>query len=212
MQDSVTASSGALKVIGYDFLTPILQAIFGGDGMIGNLSLSAFLNFFTILWDWYVVFAYIFAFIFLVIYIYASVHMDQLEDIMHDKIHADEHAFAMQHGGAHTNDRFTELQTHLESNNPNDWKLAIIEADILLDDLLKQRGYPGVSLGERLKSISPSALQSLDDAWQAHIVRNKIAHAGADFILTQKLARETIVQYRRVFAELGVTGGDAGHH
>lgn len=209
MNDTVTASSGALKVIGYDFLTPLLQFIFGADGMFGSLSRDGLVGFFSTAWGIYVVIAYIASFIFLVLYIYASVHKDALEDIMHDKIHADEHAYAMQHGGEHSSDRFGELQTHLDSQNPNDWKLAIIEADILLDDLLKQRGYAGVSLGERLKSISPSALASLDDAWQAHLVRNKIAHAGADFILTQKIARETILKYKRVFAELGA---DGGHH
>jgi hypothetical protein len=44
------------------------------------------------------------------------------------------------------------------------------------------------------------------------MVRNKIAHAGADFILTQKIARETIMQYERVFKELGVGEGGGGHH
>ena len=211
MQDSVTASSGALQVIGYDFLSPLLRFIFGSDGMIGSLSASGVGDFFSSVWNWYVIFAYLASFIFLTLYIYASVQKDKLEDLTHDQIHAAEHAFSVQQGGGHVTDRFTELQTHLESSNPNDWKLAIIEADILLDDLLKQRGYAGLSLGDRLKSISPTALHSLDDSWQAHKVRNQIAHAGADFVLTQKIARETITQYRRVFAELGV-GESAGHH
>jgi hypothetical protein len=92
-----------------------------------------------------------------------------------------------------------------ESSNPNDWKLAIIEADIILDDILKKQGYAGNSLGERLKSIAPSQLESLQDAWEAHKVRNNIAHQGADFILTQRLAQETITKYQRVFTEFGVT-------
>jgi len=96
------------------------------------------------------------------------------------------------------------MTNHIASDNPNDWKLAIIEADILLDQTLKAKGFVGISLGERLRSISPAQLQSLDDAWQAHKVRNQIAHAGADFVLTRRLAEETIKQYRRVFAELGI--------
>ena len=93
---------------------------------------------------------------------------------------------------------------HSTSDNPTDWKLAIIEADIILDEILKEAGYGGASLGERLRSISPTQLESLDDAWQAHKVRNQIAHGGADFILTQRLAQDTIKQYRRVFYELGL--------
>ena len=93
---------------------------------------------------------------------------------------------------------------HIASYSPSDWKLAIIEADIILDEILKDAGYAGTSLGERLRSISPERLRSLDDAWQAHKVRNQIAHGGADFILTQRLAQDTIKQYRRVFHEMGV--------
>jgi len=69
---------------------------------------------------------------------------------------------------------------------------------------LKQRGYAGNSLGERLRSISPSQLSTLDDAWEAHKVRNQIAHGGADFVLTKRLAEETINRYRRVFGEFGI--------
>ncbi|MEZ4200307.1 MAG: hypothetical protein R3B69_01740 [Candidatus Paceibacterota bacterium] len=46
--------------------------------------------------------------------------------------------------------------------------------------------------------------QTLDQAWAAHLVRNKVAHAGSDFILTKKLAQETVTQYKMVFEELGV--------
>lgn len=214
MQETATASSGAIHAFGYDILTPILQWVFGSDGVIGSLSLSSVLSWVSLLWSVCAIIAYALSFFFLVLYIYASIQLEKLEDLMHEEIHAAEHAFAMQNGGGHTTDRFTELQAHTESNNPNDWKLAIIEADILLDDLLKQRGYAGISLGDRLKSISPSVLHSLDDAWQAHKVRNQIAHAGADFVLTQKITRETIVMYKRVFEELGEGEGGAtgGHH
>jgi len=100
--------------------------------------------------------------------------------------------------------RLQDVLTHSDSENPNDWKLAIIEADIILDDALKQKGYPGNSLGERLKNVSPQQLNSLQDAWEAHKVRNRIAHDGSDFILTKRIAEETIGRYRRVLSELGV--------
>jgi hypothetical protein len=74
-----------------------------------------------------------------------------------------------------------------------------------IPEILKKQGYAGNSLGERLKSIAPSQLESLQDAWEAHKVRNNIAHQGADFILTQRLAQETITKYQRVFTEFGVT-------
>ncbi len=81
--------------------------------------------------------------------------------------------------------------------------MAIIESDILLGRILKEKGYGGSSIGEQLKSISPQSLSTLNDAWEAHKVRNQIAHDGADFVLTKKKAQETITMYKRVFSEFG---------
>jgi hypothetical protein len=204
MEETVIATTTRLQVVGYDILTPLLRAIFGSDGLFAGLSQDGFLGFLNSIWSVYVVIAYICSFIFLVLYIYASIEADKYSDIEHDAIHAQEEAYAMKMSGGIKSDKFAELQAHLDSDNPNDWKLAIIEADIILDDTLKRQGYAGPTLGDRLKSISPESLHSIDDAWQAHKVRNQIAHAGADFVLTQKIARETIMQYERVFKELGV--------
>jgi hypothetical protein len=210
MEDTVIAASTTkLQVVGYDILTPLLRAFFGSDGLIGGVSIDSVFSFLNSAWGVFVVISYICSFIFLVLYIYASIEGDKYSDIEHDLIHVEEEAYAMKMTGGIKSNKFAELQAHLESQNPNDWKLAIIEADIILDDTLKRQGYAGPTLGERLKSISPETLHSIRDAWDAHMVRNKIAHAGADFVLTQKLARETIMQYERVFKELGV-GGEGG--
>jgi hypothetical protein len=204
MEETVTATTAPMQAIGFDILTPLLRAIFGNDGFIGGLSQDGFLGFLNSAWSVYVVIAYVASFIFLIIYIYASIQKDKMEDIEHDLVTAGEEAYAMKMSGGIKSSKFAELQAHLESQNPNDWKLAIIEADIILDDTLKRQGYAGPTLGDRLKSISPTSLNSIRDAWDAHMIRNKIAHAGDDFVLTQKIARETIMQYERVFKELGV--------
>ena len=62
------------------------------------------------------------------------------------------------------------------SPNPSDWKLAVIEADSLMDDLLKRIGYPGETMGERLKYVDSSKLAAINDVWEAHKIRNIIAH------------------------------------
>lgn len=99
-----------------------------------------------------------------------------------------------------TNERFAHIVGLVSSGNPNDWRQAIIEADIFLDDVLRDRGYPGDSLGERLKSAQ--GLRTINDAWDAHKVRNAIAHAGRDFILTERDAKRAIEQYYNVLVEL----------
>lgn len=96
--------------------------------------------------------------------------------------------------------RWDRAMTYLESQNPNDWKQAIIEADILLDSLLTKMGYRGDSVGEKLKRVEQGDMKTRQDAWNAHLVRNDIAHKP-DFQLDHHTARQTINLYRRVFEE-----------
>ncbi len=51
------------------------------------------------------------------------------------------------------------------------WQVAIIQADKLLDQALKARGFSGQTMGDRLKSSHAG-----DKVWAAHKLRNRIAH------------------------------------
>ncbi|MEA2715544.1 MAG: hypothetical protein QOG91_572 [Candidatus Parcubacteria bacterium] len=97
--------------------------------------------------------------------------------------------------------RWENALKHIESPNGSDWKQAIIEADIILDDLLTKMGYRGESVGEKLKRVEPGDMKSLNDAWEAHKVRNQIAHEGSGFELTQYTAKQVIHMYKKVFVE-----------
>ncbi|MES2668751.1 MAG: hypothetical protein V4644_03635 [Patescibacteria group bacterium] len=99
--------------------------------------------------------------------------------------------------------RWAHVRGLVESPHESDWRQAIIEADIMLDDLLSQLGYPGQSVGEKLKAVNPSRFQSLQYAWDAHKVRNEIAHSGSAFELTERLAHRTIAMYEVVMREHG---------
>ncbi len=94
-----------------------------------------------------------------------------------------------------------EVEAKIGSVNPGDWRLAILEADILLYEMLEQMGLPGQNLGEKLKAADPAFFNSLQDAWRAHKVRNIIAHEGAGYQLSYNEAKKTIDLYRRVFEE-----------
>ena len=182
----------------------LFQALYDSAGNTSFFTLESILELLNTIWLVYVVLAYLACILMLVLYIYASAGKKELEDLDAAEREQRESLYEQHFKGAPKNNRVEDMLKHGASDSPNDWKLAIIEADIILDEILKDAGYAGASLGERLKSISPSQLQSLDDAWQAHKVRNQIAHAGSDFVLTRKLAEDTIKQYRRVFYEMGI--------
>ncbi len=99
------------------------------------------------------------------------------------------------------NARWTHIQSLISSYNPSDWRQAIIEADIILEEMLDKMGYDGVTIGDKLKQVERSDFVTLDKAWSAHRVRNDIAHSGSAFKLTRELAEKTIKDFEQVFRE-----------
>lgn len=88
----------------------------------------------------------------------------------------------------------------IDSDNPNDWKLAIIEADKMLEVVVNTFDVPGENIGDKLKNIEKGDFLSLNEAWQAHKVRNQIAHEH-NFHLSQRDARVAIDNFAKVFKE-----------
>ncbi len=100
--------------------------------------------------------------------------------------------------------RWARVVELINSNEPSDWKLAIIEADVILEGLLRAQGYDGEGVGEMLKGIEPSDFLTLDAAWEAHKIRNRIAHSGSDFDLTEREAKRVITLFESVFKEFQI--------
>ncbi len=93
--------------------------------------------------------------------------------------------------------RWKKIVEQIGSENENDWKAAILQADYILDELLLRIGIKGESLGERLKRVDTQTFPYLDDAWSVHKVRNSIAHDGT-VTLSQKEAKRIIGKYQKI--------------
>jgi len=98
---------------------------------------------------------------------------------------------------------WSSIQEHVASESQPVWKLAVIEADKMLDDITVTQGFFGATLGERLKNADDTVFRTLQDAWEAHKIRNRIAHEPG-FHLTRREAQRAIVMYERVFREFKV--------
>ncbi len=99
------------------------------------------------------------------------------------------------------NTRWIQVQEHINSQNPAEWRMAIIEADTILEEMTIKMGIPGENLGERLKNTEPSDFLTLQNAWEGHKIRNRIAHEGSAYNLTYKDAKGAIDNYEAVFRE-----------
>jgi len=100
--------------------------------------------------------------------------------------------------------RWNDVVAHITSDNPAQWRVAILEADSMLDEMLRNIGYTGAGVGEMLKQVEQGDMINLDGAWEAHKIRNKIAHDGIHYGLTEAEAHQTINLYRLVFQEFGL--------
>lgn len=138
--------------------------------------------------------------ILLAIFIHSTIRFHQVrkeEEPLFATIHAEHAETERDHS------RWAHVRELVERPHESDWRQAIIEADIMLDDLLSQLGYPGNSVGEKLKAVDPSRFRSLQHAWDAHKVRNEIAHSGQAFQLSEHTAHRTIAMYEVVMREHG---------
>lgn len=143
--------------------------------------------------------------ILLVLVVYAQIRMVQTE---HEGFHAleeVEHEAAAHgpEGERHEYTRWDDIVALSTSPNESDWRRAILEADIMLSDVLRTRGFEGATVADQLRAANPFQMRTLDIAWQAHKVRNQVAHQGEALALTERDVRATIDQYKRVFEEFG---------
>ncbi len=166
---------------------------------------GSFLGKLETIWNIYSVIAILLSLVFFVGFVYAKIRYGQLVEIEQAALKEAEAQWAIRHNRTDSkNTKWEAIQRRVTENNPESWRVAIIEADIMLDETLRNTGYVGQSIGEMLKSANPNSFTTVQDAWEAHKVRNTIAHVGSDFVLTQKVAQETITQFGRVFREFGV--------
>jgi uncharacterized membrane protein len=97
------------------------------------------------------------------------------------------------------NDRWQTLQKLLKDKST--WPLAVIDADKLLDDVLKRSRYKGKTMGERLVSAQ-RAIADNDAVWFGHKLRNRLVHES-NVHLTQKDVKDALLGIRQAMKDLG---------
>jgi hypothetical protein len=72
--------------------------------------------------------------------------------------------------------RWNKIKEKLKSGNETEYKLAIIEADGVIDGILSRLGYKGETMSEKLDSIPTGQIEGTDNMRKAHEMRNRIIH------------------------------------
>lgn len=87
------------------------------------------------------------------------------------------------------------------TDDSNTWRLAILDADKLLDRALKESGYKGSTMGERMVSAS-RVFTKRDAVWIAHKLRNRLAHEDS-VKLSPKITKQVLASFKYALKDVG---------
>ncbi len=93
----------------------------------------------------------------------------------------------------------TKIMVNLDDSGK--YKLAVIEADKLVDRAFKERGLRGQTMGERLVSAG-EFLSDKEAVWQAHKLRNRLVHE-MDIELSLVQTKKALASFARALKDLG---------
>lgn len=97
--------------------------------------------------------------------------------------------------------RWLSIEQSVKRDNDASCHIAILNADKLVDQALREKGFKGQTMGERLKSAKNS-LPHRDNIWQAHKLRNQIAHEP-DVKVNYDQTRRALAQFKQTLKDLG---------
>lgn len=99
--------------------------------------------------------------------------------------------------------RIKQIEGLIESGGDSDAHMAILNADKLLDNALKARGFKGETMGDRLKYTNKKGVFQNENAiWAAHKLRNRIAHED-NIKVNADQARKVINTFKSGLRDLG---------
>lgn len=94
-----------------------------------------------------------------------------------------------------------QIEDTLNGGNSVTYQMAVLSADKLLDQVMKDIGIPGDTMGDRLKSAK-NRFSNIDDVWFAHKLRNRIAHES-EVKLNLVTAKKALGIFKKALKDLG---------
>lgn len=99
-------------------------------------------------------------------------------------------------------EKWKEIEKLMAADSALSWKMAVIEADKLMDSALKRAFMRGENMGERLR-FAASRHPKIRKVWEAHILRNDLVHE-TDRRLSKSEAEGALALFREGLKILGV--------
>lgn len=151
-------------------------------------------------WSVYVTVSLFVSLLFIALIVYCVIRIEQIR--YHERLAFANYAKSVETQNIpRTQARWQRILDEVQSGDEQDWRLAVLEADIMLNELLDTLGYKGETMSDKLRQVERADFQSVDAAWEAYRFRNRVAHEGAAMRLDKHDVDDAIGRYQRVFRE-----------
>lgn len=97
--------------------------------------------------------------------------------------------------------KWLAIEQQVKPENEESYHLAILNADKLLDKALKERGFRGNTMGERMKSAQ-KVWSNANHVWTAHKLRNQIAHE-AEVRVSLDITKRALAAFKHALKDVG---------
>jgi len=137
----------------------------------------------------------------LVLIIFIIVKSRYLQSILFEN--TDEFVKFKPHGASKLVKEWKKINKKLESGLESEYKLAVIEADTMLGEVLTRIGRTEETIEEKIAATSPGEIKNMGAIEQARNIRNNIVY-DPDYKLTLDKAKEALATYEEALKDLNV--------
>lgn len=96
-----------------------------------------------------------------------------------------------------------QIKKRIASPDQQDWKLAVLEADKILNEILKMAGYLGTDLSKKLGVLTKENLSNLEEIKKSHFLSDKIMN-DPSMELKKEDAIIALKAFKKAFIELNL--------
>lgn len=100
--------------------------------------------------------------------------------------------------------RWKKIQKRAESGIESEYKLALIEADDFLNEMLEDRGFVGKTFEELINSAGKVILPNSNEILSAHETRNSIVY-NPDYKIDSNMVKKTLAVYETAIKNIGTS-------
>lgn len=110
------------------------------------------------------------------------------------------HAYGLQE----VNRQWKKIIKKTELGSENEYKLAILEADDYLQNVLDEFGYEGESFEDVIEKASQKLSLTVVDVSQAHAVRNSIVYSP-NYVFDEETAKKVLSYYETAIKQIAAS-------